>query len=239
MNAMPITTPKTIAELQQWYEEHNLPPQETTRFFIGINYRQPRAFGIYQDGDNYVVYKNKNDGSRTIRYQGPDEAHAVKELWEKLKQEILRQKANQRGAKPAKSKRGVWKKLAIIMAGLAFFGTLFALLGNAPKTGYYHHKTHTSIVEDYYYLGGKWYAWYDALNWRMASPPQELKDHWRDYYQGSDYTAAHAIADDDFTDFSTTTYYDNYQSSHSSDDSYSWDSSDSWDSGGMDFDSDW
>ena len=33
-------TPKTIAELAKWYEDRHLPPYETTRFFIGIDYRQ-------------------------------------------------------------------------------------------------------------------------------------------------------------------------------------------------------
>ena len=37
-------TPKTIAELAKWYEDRHLPPYEITRFFIGIDYRQPRAF---------------------------------------------------------------------------------------------------------------------------------------------------------------------------------------------------
>lgn len=35
-------TPKTIAELAKWYEDRHLPPYEITRFFIGIDYRQPR-----------------------------------------------------------------------------------------------------------------------------------------------------------------------------------------------------
>ena len=62
-------TPKTIAELQQWYQDRHLPPYETTRFFIGINYKKPKAFGIYQDGDQFIVYKNKANGERAIRYQ--------------------------------------------------------------------------------------------------------------------------------------------------------------------------
>ena len=87
-------TPKTIAELAKWYEDRHLPPYEITRFFIGIDYRQPRAFGIYQDGDQFIVYKNKANGERAIRYQGTDEAYAVNELYLKLKSEILNQKAN-------------------------------------------------------------------------------------------------------------------------------------------------
>ncbi len=86
-------TPKTIEELKAWYEARNLPPYETTRFFIGIDYKEPKAFGIYQDGSEFVVYKNKGDGSRAVRYRGTDEAYAVNEIYLKLKSEILNQKA--------------------------------------------------------------------------------------------------------------------------------------------------
>ncbi|MBR6322922.1 MAG: hypothetical protein IKR59_08635 [Lachnospiraceae bacterium] len=93
LKRMADATPKTIAELKTWYEERNLPPEETTRFFIGKDYRKPKAFGIYQDGSKFIVYKNKADGSRAVRYKGPDEAYAVNELYLKLKEEILHQKA--------------------------------------------------------------------------------------------------------------------------------------------------
>ncbi len=96
-------TPRTIAELKQWYEDRHLPPYETTRFYIGENYKGKRAFGIYQDGDEFVVYKNKDDGSRAIRYQGTDEAYAVNEIYLKLKSEILNQKSRQTGKRRARS----------------------------------------------------------------------------------------------------------------------------------------
>ena len=60
------------------------------RFFIGINYKKPKAFGIYQDGDQFIVYKNKANGERAIRYQGTDETYAVNELYLKLKSEIFK-----------------------------------------------------------------------------------------------------------------------------------------------------
>lgn len=86
--------PKTIEEMKQWYVDHNLPPYETTRFFIGEDRVEPRCFGIYKKPDgNIVVYKNKSDGNRAIRYEGPDEAYAVNEIYQKLKSEILNQKA--------------------------------------------------------------------------------------------------------------------------------------------------
>ena len=86
--------PQTIEEFKAWYERNNLPPSEVTRFFIGINYRQPKAFGIYKnDENNYVVYKNKADGTRSIRYEGKDEAYAVNELYERLKAEMSNQRS--------------------------------------------------------------------------------------------------------------------------------------------------
>ena len=86
--------PTTIEELQIWYKEHNLPPEETTRFFIGKDIKEPRAFGVYKEEStgNFVVYKNKSTGDRAIRYEGKDEAYAVNELYLKLKEEIQNQK---------------------------------------------------------------------------------------------------------------------------------------------------
>lgn len=134
-------TPKTIEELEEWYKAHNLPPYETTRFFIGVDYKKPRAFGIYRDGSEFVVYKNKDNGQRAVRYRGSDEAYAVNELYLKLKSEILNQKernaANRSGSgRPAsnasyiqRTKNSILssiKGLGVIMYG--FFGIgLFAL----------------------------------------------------------------------------------------------------------------
>ena len=53
----------------------------TDVFFLGQDIREPRAFGIYQDADGlFVVYKNKANGERAVRYRGRDEAYAVNEL---------------------------------------------------------------------------------------------------------------------------------------------------------------
>ena len=75
--------PGTIAELKEYCALHKLPLRDL-RFFPGEDYRRPKAYGMYRDGSDYVVYKNKADGSRSIRYRGPDEAFAVRELYEKL-----------------------------------------------------------------------------------------------------------------------------------------------------------
>ena len=53
--------PKTIEELQAFVEEHNI-PVDRMRFFIGIDYQEPKAFGIFKrpDNQNCIVYKNKS-----------------------------------------------------------------------------------------------------------------------------------------------------------------------------------
>jgi hypothetical protein len=120
-------TPKTIEELAEWYAAHNLPPYETTRFFIGIDYKKPKAFGIYKDGDEVVVYKNKADGQRAVRYRGTDEAYGVNEIYLKLKSEIVNQKernaALREGTSRKRSPKSVFGNVArnIGVAIYAFF----------------------------------------------------------------------------------------------------------------------
>lgn len=93
LNTETNETPKTIEELKAWYKERNLPDETITRFFIGKDIREPKAFGIYEKEEGYfVVYKNKDTGIRVIRYEGQDEAYAVNELYLKLRSEILHQK---------------------------------------------------------------------------------------------------------------------------------------------------
>ena len=115
-------TPQTIEQLQSWYAARNLPPEHITRFFIGKDVKVPKAFGIYEEDGNYIVYKNKANGERAIRYCGRDEAYAVNELYLRLKEEILNQKSKniqsrslvRQGNNRKTSKKG--KSLTIIMA---------------------------------------------------------------------------------------------------------------------------
>ena len=78
-----VFLPKTIPELQEYCAERGMPLLRM-RFFIGEDCREPRAFGIYRSGSDVVVYKNKADGSRAVRYNGPDEGYAAQELWAKI-----------------------------------------------------------------------------------------------------------------------------------------------------------
>lgn len=85
------SVPTTIEELKAFIAEKGI-PAEKIRFFIGVDYKEPKAFGIYKDEmtGNFVVYKNKADGSRAVRYEGKDEAYAVNEIYQKLRDEINR-----------------------------------------------------------------------------------------------------------------------------------------------------
>lgn len=86
--------PRTIEELKAFAARHNLPLAKM-RVFLGEDYTGARAYGIYRDESSgeFVVYKNKSDGSRAIRYRGRDEAYAVGELYQKMKSEVATQKS--------------------------------------------------------------------------------------------------------------------------------------------------
>ncbi len=83
----------SIEELNQKCAEKNM-PLEKMRFFIGENRKEPKCFGVYLDEStgNWVVYKNKADGSRAVRYEGPDEARAAQEIWNKIGDEVKHRK---------------------------------------------------------------------------------------------------------------------------------------------------
>ena len=84
---------QSIEELKQKCAEKNM-PLEKMRFFIGENRKEPKCFGVYLDEStgNWVVYKNKADGTRAVRYEGPDEARATQEIWNKIGDEVKHRK---------------------------------------------------------------------------------------------------------------------------------------------------
>ena len=86
--------PTTIDELKKYCIDQRL-PLDKMHVHIGENYTSPMAFGIYKDdvSGHFVVYKNKTDGQRAVRYEGKDEAYAVNELYQKIRTMV----ANARG----------------------------------------------------------------------------------------------------------------------------------------------
>ena len=136
-------------------------PLEKMRLFVGEDYRQPRAFGIFQEGDRFVVYKNKADGSRAVRYNGPDEAHAVGELYDKLLDECHR-----RDIWPDGKPKGLEKKRKLELRRLVSIVVVMALLmitvtfivmylddREHAHDGYYRFDDQGI----YYCYGGDWY----------------------------------------------------------------------------------
>lgn len=203
--------PLTIAELKRWYESKGLPPENVTRFFIGKNVREPRAFGIYFDENtgNFVVYKNKDSGARAVRYEGTDEAYAVNELFQRLKQEITQQKMlnakrqKAGAAEPAGKKPGcLGQLLALLLAGvgtLVLAGVLMTAFGlfltrNDPPGGYYTYGNTSYYYSTRDYSGLNWFRCTDGSDWEgplaLSEVPDELetKKQSKPYYLQENWT---------------------------------------------------
>lgn len=246
------TQPQTIEELKKWYEDRQLPPYETTRFFIGIDYKEPRAFGIFKDENGLVtVYKNKTDGTRAIRYQGTDEPYAVNELYLRLKQEILHQKENNPENPTGKKKNKFKDGLLLGAAGAIIIASLVSQCANkikqsnSPATGYFqcNNAYYYHISDNYDDYNGHWYEYVDD-DWvplEHDELPGELQSGAADdFYTTSTWDPSVQAKDFDRSD-AKAAYDSNADafSDDSSDDDYDWGSDDSWDSGDSNFDSDW
>ena len=211
--------PTTIAELQEWYKEKGLPPEETTRFFIGEDYKGPRAFGIYKDENSgkFIVYKNKSDGSRAVRYEGTDEAYAVNELHTRLKQEILEQKsrniqnrsASSSGSRSTGRRRkvGTGKSLLIVLiivAATVVGAFVVRSLNRYPDLGYYKYN------DTLYYIHSYGWAEYDPerADWKESAyyPLNSSKRYkTKKYFLSADYDPSFGGKD-----FKDSILYDDY-----------------------------
>lgn len=252
--------PTTIEELAKWYADRGLPPYETTRFFIGIDYKKPRAFGIYKDGDKFIVYKNKDNGSRAVRYEGTDEAYAVNELFQRLKQEIVEQKALQVSkasassgtdvesreeihAKAVKARRKILRRILttlvviyggyLILAGV--FGIIYSKTHVDIKDGYYQYNN-TTYYHDSYGNSDHWYIYNDDDDdWDKVSRYEVPKDL-RSNQSSNFYDTSTWSPESQYSDFSDELeeYRANYSTSSYSDSSYDNYDSSSYDWGSND-----
>ncbi len=229
-----VFLPKTIEELKEYCAERNMPLLRM-RFFIGEDFREPKAFGIYRDGDQFIVYKNKADGTRAVRYQGTDEAYAVNELFAKLLDECHNRGIYPDGKPDAAGSPntgvkgeagkfklpGFFKYLIILWVVLGLAGIIISSVRHRHD-GYYRHNDFI-----YYNYGSDWYMDTGGSWVEVSSAPAE---NYGDYYLGSDY-------DSDWggSDFKDSAAWDRIQESHSSSSS----DFDSWDSSDTDWDSDW
>lgn len=226
--------PKTIDDLRTFCRYHGM-PLEQMRFFVGEDYPHPRAFGIYQDGDRYVVYKNKADGSRAVRYQGPDEAYAVNELYTKLLDECHKRNIWP-GGKPEsvrkqekKSMIGFGVFVAVLVIGALIFFVLGVIHENRVHAHDGYYRSDNSGI--YYRYGDSWYYNDGDYDWVYYSgvPYDEYDDYWLgDTYEG----------DWGYSDFTQSKTWEDL---HDDDDGGRTNSHDydSWDSFDTDWDSDW
>ena len=59
--------PKTIEELKAFCQKHNLPLKQM-RFFIGENFTEPKAFGIYKDDEGNFLWPGFGDNMRVLNW---------------------------------------------------------------------------------------------------------------------------------------------------------------------------
>ena len=189
---------------------------------------------------------------RAVRYKGSDEAYAVNELYQKMKERVAVQKAHQqpKAAKPVsgptasaqqkQSEKALSKTLfsifLIAIIAIIPLSVIFALIGESgPSTGYY-----TYGDQSYYYYSGDWYEWEDN-SWQYAPSQSWMDSDYENYYDSYSYDS-----DAEYEDFEDSSYYTPYEYSDDNNDSWDddswdsgWDSNDSWDSGYDDWGSDW
>ena len=239
--------PRTLEELIAFARSHNL-PLDKMRFFLGQDYPGPKAYGIFRDADgSFVVYKNKADGTRAIRYRGPDEAHAVEEIYLKMREEVSRQRgyqaAKRRGVRsapavgraPARSRAGTVSKLLrwILVIAAVVLTAFFYFRRSGSRDGYYRYRG------GYYYNQNDDWFYYSGTRWIPLLVDDELNDNAADYYADQDYRDSW-----DVRDFADSEFYDPPEN-----DGWDWnDDDDDWDWGGGDggdwddigdWDSDW
>ena len=231
---LPGTRPCTIEQLRDFCA-YNEMPLERMRFFVGEDYKEARAFGIYREDDRFVVYKNKADGSRAVRYNGPDEARAVGELYDKLLDECHKRDIWPDGKPEGLDKRRKADKrrmllIAVLMALIMAVGAFIFMRLDARRhahDGYYRFGDEGI----YFCYGEDWYYDDDYYDWVLLdSGPYDDYDDWSDYYLGQDYDDGWG-----YSDFTSSEAWDRIQEENRTSAS----DYDSWDTGDTDWDSDW
>ena len=233
------SVPKTIEELKEFCVRKNI---NTAQMHIHIDedYRGEKAFGIYRDGENFIVYKNKAGGERAVRYRGTDEAYAVNELYQKMKEMVTEAKSRgtvrtvrKSSVNPPRKKR----KALIIILIIVILALIGSVLDKQPTNGYYSYNG-----DEYCYDAGQWYM-YGNGGWSSVNIDGDFVVNYGDYadydYNGELYNGNSGW------DWGNDDGYDYHANDWDNDDDWDdddwgdddWDSD--WDFGGGDWDSDW
>lgn len=82
--------PVTIEELKDLCAQRGINLYQLG-FYLGSDHIGPNAYGVYKDywTSDFIVYKNIEDGSKEVLYQGQDEATAVSKINEQLRNTLL------------------------------------------------------------------------------------------------------------------------------------------------------
>ena len=235
-------TPQTIDELKAYCEANNL-PLERMHVHLGEDYKAPKAFGIYKDQGtgHFVVYKNKANGQRAVRYEGTDEAYAVNEIYLKIKDLVMDARqatsGNYRSSSRPQQTKSKGSNLVSVILTISIIIIIMAVIINGlgrsifgKKNGYYEIDGDT-----YYRHGNYWYA-YDAddNSWDSTSNMDSYVED--DSFLGrnydDDYDAEEFPREEFSGDWATNDDWsgDNDNSWDDSYDSYDYDSGGDWDS---------
>ena len=249
--------PHTIEELKAFVASNNIPVDKFC-FHIGDNYQGPKAFGIYKDEvtGNFVVYKNKTDGSRAVRYEGSDEAYAVNEIYQKLKEQVNdyrsyrmdRGGSGNQSSAPAGNSNRPHRKIPILAIIIVIFVSVyllnqlrFALLRYQYRNYAYETPTYNEYHYDYngipYMFSDAtdtWYGYDDEGYAYETTPPDDLIENADEYFDYiDDYNSSTIDSDWDNDDDYSWNWNDDDDSSWSwnnNDDDWSWNSNNSWNS---------
>ena len=136
----------TIEQLETFFKEKGISCQKT-RFFINENRSDPKCFGIYKEGDEYIVYKNKANGERFTRYKGNNESIAVNIFFSKLEDEMdLRTGLKQE--KEKKRKKQKLKTSPPLSFSLRFLDYMHFLISqNLKKATTSKNNSHTTTIK--------------------------------------------------------------------------------------------
>lgn len=191
--------PRSLDELKAYCRAHRLSP-EALRFSIGRDSAESRVTGIFREpSGDFVVFRNKGDGSRLELYRGTDEASAVRVFFPRLQDALARQRSGSGRAAASRSSASVRRQsgcltrpLLLVILLIILFSLVFTFFDRSPSKGYYRYN------EVYYYCDdGDWYYYSTSmLSWiPLAAPEPELADNAREYFESSVYRSSFPVPD--------------------------------------------
>ena len=175
--------PRTLEELKDWFYNKQGLTSKKTHIYVGEDCKEAAVFGMYKDENtgDFVVYKNKANGERAIRYQGVDEQYAVNELYQLIQRQALRNGVDLNGAlNPGKitnrnsainNSKTIYRSSTGSTKSLGCFGVLLPIIcilffisiqfygnwkvSNELETAYKNYQSNSISENDYYRIVNK------------------------------------------------------------------------------------